>query len=871
MLLQIKAKGFAKKTAKPPDQQSKSKPKGRATAKQHQPQNHTGGILSNFGGLRRVSADMSDTSDEPASGWALSSWLRHITRYSIVLQHKQKECLQRWVCVASTMMRRFAHGLIRRDDRNADPVLHCFQSDGWSTLVTDWTTAQSSTGPVVTRGGAIKREFLKEVSIIKTIDVHRKIVGKIVMSASRPLDNGQSCWHIFQSSMEHFPLLRSIGFKGPSIFLALQDGLHCVAFGKHHAAYHDLFYSSDACSDVDEEEILHLHDTDLVFSFRCVGHVGSSAIRWGMARHSSEEIMKKLHVSTRALSSTSFSLRRNSSYFLLRHVRYVDASELPPWSERQHYWSALGVTVDMMDDFELVNPHWNPLTKTLSVSACLLDFADWTACLEKIMLYAYSWVTFSETRLGKTGPTGRHWMLSCSLGLDECFSEVMQDPATSKYYANGYLQADEETRLWLLIAGFAALPAEEMISQLLEDDRFFLRASQLKDEMDSETRYVSSMTEEFFAEVALVCGVGMSGKWIKHEVLLSMHISRGYVYVESFRTLEHDPWRLTQGDVEANSISLASQVSPPEERVTRQMWKALKCGWPPQVHTRCMLLLGDSPGTVMLSEKGHGFGAATKKRHQLLSTDKLIARSFGVETVGLTARDKTDVRIQQLEAKVQRMEEPKPSKLTNKQFFCSQLMKDREQGIKRSQHEALSDNRQCVAVHHQGWRELEPSAKLECAAGAAIENERRDLVAEVKLDHAREELSYAKRRKAMCQEQESGVINSLSGLRFTDDELARTSEQFYDSSNCSGVEMQEQWENLVRPPKTPDADVRAEFEEREVALGLEQEADEQPFWWRWMCQRRELFTESAIVFGSDMDVGYYFLFGKNQRITRQHS
>ena len=64
-------------------------------------------------------------------------------------------------------------------------------------------------------------------------------------------------------------------------------------------------------------------------------------------------------------------------------------------------------------------------------------------------------------------------MLSCSLGLDECFREAIQETNTSRYYASGYLEADYDVRRWLTIAGIAALPVESMALELLEDDRFF--------------------------------------------------------------------------------------------------------------------------------------------------------------------------------------------------------------------------------------------------------------------------------------------------------------------------------------------------------------------------------------------------------------
>ena len=303
--------------------------------------------------------------------------------------------------------------------------------------------------------------------------------------------------------------------------------------------------------------------------------------------------MRKVHVSTRSLCNTSFTLRQQSSRFLLSHVVWVDSDDLPSWAWREQYWRALGADEDALKDFELANPLWDPPSKTLRVLRSLQNDPEWVTILEKIMLYAFHWLTFSETRMGKVGPCGRRWMLSCSLGLDECFSEALQENTTSRYYANGYVEADLDVRQWLLIAGFACLPVESMVLELLEDDRFFLRADDLKNDMDIETAYVSRCSERFFEEVAKVCGVPLNGYQIKHEVLLSLHISRGYTHAEAFYALTQDPWCLTQGDVEANTNNLLARTVPPKDPVTLQMWTALKCFLSPPVHTRSMILARD--------------------------------------------------------------------------------------------------------------------------------------------------------------------------------------------------------------------------------------------------------------------------------------
>ena len=186
---------------------------------------------------------------------------------------------------------------------------------------------------------------------------------------------------------------------------------------------------------------------------------------------------------------------------------------------------------------------------------------------------------FSDSRLGKIGPCARRWAVSCAIGIDEAFKEALEDSTTSRCNASGYLDCDDEVRLWLAVATLSTYPVEDMVIDVLEDDRFFERATELKGSMDAETSYVSTLPDHVFAAILHSCGVSMTLVEFRHQVHLSLHISKGYVYNGSFHCLTEDPWALTQNNIPENTRSLKAREHPPEDLVTRKMWIALKCGW----------------------------------------------------------------------------------------------------------------------------------------------------------------------------------------------------------------------------------------------------------------------------------------------------
>ena len=794
--------------------------------------------------------------DAETEGWKLSTWLRATTQTSRVLQTAVVDALKRWCCTLASFQTALAASLVTSPDRVMDPMMHCFQSDGFSALVVE--DLQGAGGDRrLRRKGCVKKEFLCERSLIKTIDIHDQITGKLVMSPGRSLDKGCSNWHIWHSSLQHFPLLRDLGCKGPVLHVSLQDGLHHVLFSKHMEAYHSLYYASNRDTGDDDDDFLQ-ENTDWCFRWKCTGHVGSNGLKWGHRRFSSEALLKQVHVAIRALCSTSFTLRKKAKDFIMRHVVGVEPEE-HPWSERELFWQSLGVDTEMMKSFERANPVWDPLRKQLKVNKTFLDEQDCIDVLESLFIYGYSWINFSDSRFGKVGPCARKWVLSCVLGIDECFKETLDDPTTSKYYANGYLECDGDVRLWLATAAFSCYPVESMIVDLLEDDRFFARALELKASMDAESIYVSSLPDHVFAHVLDCCGLRLTVAEFKHQVSLSMHISRGYVYMESFQLLEKDPWVLTQGDIPANTRSLKARELPPRERATCQMWHALQCGFSEKTHSRSMRLLKDSMGTVMLGEKGHGVMASCRSKHLLLGSNALIARALARESVVLTAKRKADLHIESCERKLIKLEQG-PGRVNAKNMYCSKVCKQAK--ADNDGENAMSRNAKAVKDHHEGWRSLDMRSRLECASDAALENTRRAVQNQVALESAQAAFQLALRRREDEAAADKGVQNTLNAMRFSDDELSRLAQQFYDPSHFRGTDGAQEWARLTTAPEFPHEDVIVAIEAEEAELAPQSEELPKDWWWHLMVKRRDMFECTAIVFDHDWRKAYFFLLGK---------
>jgi hypothetical protein len=126
-----------------------------------------------------------------------------------------------------------------------------------------------------------------------------------------------------------------------------------------------------------------------------------------------------------------------------------------------------------------------------------------------------------------------------------------------------------------------------------------------------------------------------------------MHISVAFSFSEAFWEVTQRPLCLTQGCIEDNIAAVFGEDAAPSDPITRQIWNCLHGGVPAALVVRLLKLVADSATTTGLSEKGHGQGAATMKKHPMISKDVLCARSFVCESRALVA-SRENKRIEEL-------------------------------------------------------------------------------------------------------------------------------------------------------------------------------------------------------------------------------
>ena len=256
--------------------------------------------------------------------------------------------LVRWTCILAAHMARECEAIIVKNNDLGDPCCYTYQSDGWSAFVSETTTAYAN-GTRIVRSGRVRKEFLLERSVIRSIDAGGNIRARLRSTPPRPMDERAVCWYVLQAASEHFPTLRNLGDTGAVASFYCQDGLFKDSFIRRNRARHRLWYE-ESVFDGDEDDRWIQMNTDFVFGARCRGHIGSSAVRWGNSRLASEQIMEDIHVAIRSLRSTAHLIHKKVDQFLVRNVVW-DASIDGGWDIEERKWQALGVDVQTMAKF----------------------------------------------------------------------------------------------------------------------------------------------------------------------------------------------------------------------------------------------------------------------------------------------------------------------------------------------------------------------------------------------------------------------------------------------------------------------------------------------------------------------------------------
>jgi hypothetical protein len=628
--------------------------------------------------------------------------ISRLARNSAMLNNHDKTEVTKLAYAISVFIDAKWNGVLEAANISEDPLLFTYMSDGWGSNMTVCRTVPVG-NIFVKRFGRYRAEWLLEKLILKTIDSSGKISIAMKLKPPRSMI-GKTGWHIFGAALDT-DLLRFKVARNIIISVYLQDGLHSASITRWQQARHELFY--DFAENLQEHEVLHQRSMDWVFGWRCILHIASSSIKWGLTPWSSESILEDTHISIASCRNGSNALHYYVDSFLTKHMHYSDHHN--DFAERGLFWTALGVPASMLDTVLEVDPRWDFELKILRVNGALEADPQGLKKVVGIMLFCLQWRNWSETRWAGVGVAARRLILSLSVGLETLVKMVMQSGGSSndKYHLGGFKRCSPKVKLYVAIASLALYPVEGFSISLLEDDRFLLRAPTLWEDILEELQYVSSMSMSVWNAIAVVVGdTDLNGWGLRSFTLQAMHVSLAYLDLNAYAQLREYPLSLTQGNVDLNVDALARAETEITDFTVSKIQYC--CIVMPAKTRRSLRLLQDVACSTALVEKGHAAGAVVKRFHQSLGPASLRARALVSEARPLFRVSAAEQRSNKLRTEWQSLlSKAKCVRFSAANLLCSKLMSGSLGGGVRYDAVVSSGFRQiCFKSHNEIFHRL---------------------------------------------------------------------------------------------------------------------------------------------------------------------
>ena len=419
----------------------------------------------------------------------------------------------------------------------------------------------------------------------------------MLLQAPRSLTAGKGAWHMFAAGCQFQSTLRASQHEGIAMTVYLMDGCLFSSTWRKWRALHDLWYSDHGGADAELAWLLQ--QSEWVFGIKCMLHGGHNSVHWGLLHWCAKEVSDAAHIATASLNNTSSAIHARMDLFMIQFLIFEDAVDATR-DDVKVYWKTLDIRESMLDLFVQVDPRWDEARQRLLVSAHVeQDPECWEKC-SLVIGVCRRWLNWTDTRLASIGRAGRFFTRSLATGLDSAVQQCFDDESCSNYNLSGYRRATPEVRLMLAIAAVASVPSEFFVVEMLADDRLLKRSQELHDGVVERMVSIAELPGLVWSRIAATSGTATEE--FKHDVLLAMCVSYGYLVRDVFRAVWADPLRMAQGDIEANVAALGARDLPINDDMVARMRSLLDAGTPQQYVVDGLRLLQDSPCSIALVE-----------------------------------------------------------------------------------------------------------------------------------------------------------------------------------------------------------------------------------------------------------------------------
>ena len=510
------------------------------------------------------------------------------------------------------------------------------------------------------------------------------------------------------------------------------------------------------------------------------------------------------------------------------------------------------------DTFVAVDPDWDEEEGVLWVNAEMEgDLGGWdkiTYCLTCCRVFK----KWSLTRWGRSGKSGRLFMRGQLTGIAKQVEILLSEESVDNTNLSGFRKVNEQILLLLGAAALGVRPFEVFLIQLLIDDAFLKRFTELVELVKREMDAVADLPDLVWARLSKA--IGVTKEHFQHCTLYVMVTTFGFWWRETCMEVLELPLRLTQGDVAQNLTDLDNRPESATEPFSKRLLEYFTLNGI-EGATRMLTILKNSSMTTALAEEGHAPGAILMRGGSGFTEKGLRVRAFLSSARTLVRGKKVSMEIKRILTRVRNLKKKQPGKFTARQKFFKLTADHTVQGLGvGADRRAATET--CMAKHALDFRKLSFGMRdrLMRSARRDVNEKKRNATSELReLEQHKRRLEREEREAAA---QRGCKQNHLLQGRLSDEELQKAVD-FFNSPACQSAQLEQNIGAWGEVPAAPPDSVVEELLDHAAPM-MDEEAAVVPWWAKIQANLRDDFDSVACALEPDADDWYLFLYGKQK-------
>ena len=481
----------------------------------------------------------------------------------------------------------------------------------------------------------------------------------------------------------------------------------------------------------------------------------------------------------------------------------------------------------------------------LCVSKTCLDIPDFSVVSTVVAALQGCWniQKFTESRWHTVGTSARGVVVGIVTGLSSLVDYILEEKQGSAFYLSGFHRLQDDAKSFLFCCALVSRVSDAVMAELLADGRVLQTIDTLKDVLADEMDCLAQVPSFVYEQLAKYCPLSASD--LRAKALNAAHVNAAFLHDRVFSVTEEYPFRLAKGsDTQlAENLESLRASAQPKEQVASQMWELLHMGYSSKKLLGVLQLIRDLEWSTLTAEQAHASAASLAKFHPEYGVETLAARAL-VVSVNRMMPSKTNVEkeLDMHRKHLGRLMDRNPNMITGRQVYVRDLMAVAKRrfgtGVERPAGLSQRIIKGASKVFDAAPVGLKRRYEAEAIGVAARKRQER----QSEIDHLRAAIDLASSRAA----EESGAKGSVSwrDCAWSDREF-EFFELYADDPSFKGLRLDARRSGAL---ETPEPIRPHELLSLSEFVVWERERPEAPKWVECIAERREYFTQCALVF-----------------------